>query len=119
MQDHFLEGLISLVHNSPITFDITLTTPGGLIRGTLISTKEYFDRFAESFASAWPGEGGDVLRKSFNQWGGQRSVEGGFDAFVHLKNAHYLDGSGMFPVGPGVLWRGRVAEVSGYTLGQG
>ncbi|MBC3492705.1 gas vesicle accessory protein GvpU [Pseudomonas taiwanensis] len=119
MQDQFLEALLSIVHNNQVTFSITLTTPGGLIRGTLISTKEYFDRFAEAFASAWPGENREVLRTGLSQWGEERFMEGDVDAFIHLKDAHFLNGDGSYTKNSEVLWRGRVADVSGYSLGRG
>lgn len=121
MKDPFLVKLVNLVHNNDLTFGITLNTEGGVVSGTLISTKEYFDRFARSFSNAWPGGPNEVIRSSFAAWGDKRgsaldSVEGVDDPFIHLKNARLLM-DGVSSGSAGVLWRGKLEEVVGFTLG--
>ncbi|HGY9632367.1 TPA: gas vesicle accessory protein GvpU [Pseudomonas putida] len=125
MKDPFLCSLVEIVHSRPITFGLTLSTPGGVVTGTLISTKEFFEAFADSFAGAWPVEGSDSVREGFAAWGEQRgdvfkSSEDGKDPFIHLKNARYIDGGGALPAkGEGVLWRGKLDEITGFSLGGG
>ena len=41
-----------------------------------------------------------------------------FEDYIHLKNAYYVYESRLLPtVGEGVLWRGRLASVTGWSLG--
>lgn len=125
MNDPFLVKLVNIVHSNELTFSVTLTTTGGVITGTLISTKEYFDRFSNAFAEAWPGGPSEEVRSGFAAWGEHRgselaAAEGGDDPFIHLKNARFVDGSGAVPSGAeGILWRGKLEEVVGFTLGAG
>ena len=123
MKDPFLASLVDTVHNHSLTFPVTLTTPGGTITGTLISTSEFFTSFAASFSGAWPHGPNEELRKGFAAWGEHRgdrfkSSEDGIDPFIHLKNARHLDGSGSVPTsGEGFLWRGKIEDVTGFALG--
>lgn len=125
MKDPFLLSLVSIVHSQPLTFGVTLTTTGGVVSGTLISTKEYFDRFSQAFANAWPGGPNEDIRSSFSKWGDQRgnefsSAEDGHDPFIHLMNARFVDGAGAVPTGDqGILWRGKLEDVVGFSLGAG
>lgn len=125
MKDPFLLSLVNTVHLYEFSFGITLTTKGGVISGTLISTKEFFDRFSNAFAGAWPGGPNEAIRSGFAAWGEHRGselavAEGGDDPFIHLKNARFVDGSGAVPSGAeGILWRGKLEEVVGFTVGAG
>lgn len=123
MNDPFLKALVDIVHTHGVSFGITLTTPGGTITGTLISTGEFFKSFADSFAGAWPHGPSDGLREGFAAWGEHRggefkSSDNGQDPFIHLKNVKHLDGSGSVPSsGTGFLWRGKIEDVTGFALG--
>ncbi|MNJ59473.1 hypothetical protein D3C77_551600 [compost metagenome] len=125
MKDPFLLKLVNIVHSNEFTFDITLTTTGGTVTGTLISTKEYFDRFSQAFSNALPGGPNEAIRSSLSAWGERRgasldAVEDGDDPFIHLKNARFIDGAGAVPAGnQGIMWRGKLADVVGFTLGAG
>jgi hypothetical protein len=39
--------------------------------------------------------------------------------FIHLRNARFTNPAGLFiPTGSGMLWRGRLVAVSGFTMGE-
>lgn len=123
MKDPFLMTLVNLAHTQGLSFGITLTTPGGVITGTLISTGEFFNSFADSFAGAWTHGSSEELREGLAAWGEHRGGElkagdGGEDPFIHLKNVRHLDGNGSVPSsGTGFLWRGKIEDITGFALG--
>ncbi len=119
MTDVFLQSLVSIVNSNKVSFSITLTVDGAVLTGTLVSAKEFFDNFAASFSNAWPGGPHEGLREGFEQWG--NVPEGAPDPhedFIHLKDARYVSGKEMVPsLGTGVVWRGNLNSVSGFSLG--
>lgn len=122
--DWFLQEKVRIVNESPVSISlgITLSTPAGWITGQLISTEEYFKLYAETFSSTFAEEQRDSIRESFANYGKKvERVEGEpippFQ-FIHLKNARLSSSGGFVPNDPGVLWRGTIASVSGFSLGE-
>jgi len=116
MHDPFLKSLNSTVNNFSYSFGVTLVVGGGVISGTLISAKTYFEEFAETFSGAWPG-GSDVLRDGLAGWG-QEDAADLHPEFIHLKDARYVSGPEFAPSsGAGILWRGNIESVNGFSLG--
>lgn len=124
--DWFLQSLVNMANNRGIEMAITLNIAGGLVSGQLIGGKKYFEEFAEAFSQAWPGEGKELIRASFAKTGEQVY---GNDAqqvptknkpqFIHLKNAQVWNpGGGKSPSEGGVLWRGCINSISGFSLGK-
>lgn len=123
-KDWFLQNLIRIVNLGTGTFPITLNVGGFLASGILIGGKEYFENFGTDFAGMFPpGESANNIKESIAQYGDiytldkykQESKIG----YIHLKNARFFNTSGNpIPVSnKGVLWRGRIEEVSGFCLG--
>ncbi|MGR4041523.1 gas vesicle accessory protein GvpU [Pseudomonas sp. 910_21] len=119
MKDPFLATLVKSVHENSLSFGITLITQGGVISGQMISTKEYFEDFANSIADAWPGGPSEDVRSGFAAWSEFRKKDDDeHDEFIHLKNARYVYGNQLTPNGKiGILWRGKLSEVTGFSLG--
>ncbi|MBJ7551867.1 gas vesicle accessory protein GvpU [Marinomonas ostreistagni] len=122
-KDWFLQDLIEIVNSGKLAFDITLTVGGFLISGTLIGGQEYFEGFGEEFSFGLHGEAAEKVKKAFAK-NGQIYVSNTTTShsmppnYIHLKNAHFFHTSGSpIPENRGVWWRGRVSEVSGFSLG--
>jgi hypothetical protein len=130
--DNFLQELVGLVNLGSTTFGITLQVSGMLLYGVLIGGKEYFQAFGEAFGksvvdSTGNQEMGDSFKALFAERGNvyDRTLEPDDEpivlpVFIHLRNVYFLTpGLGQpIPVtSEGVLWRGRISEVSGFVLG--
>ncbi|MGH8382613.1 hypothetical protein [Pseudomonas sp.] len=117
MYDPFLKSLNEIVNKHDISFGVTLVVAGGVISGTLVSAKSFIDGFADSFSSAWPGGPNESVRAGLEAWG-QPAAESIHEEFVHLKGARYVFGKDFAPnVGGGMLWRGSLESISGFSLG--
>ncbi len=120
--DWFLQNLVDSVNKSPFEFGITLNVNGQSISGTLISGKRYFDLFATAFSSAWPGDDKEKMREVFSSKGdiynNVESEDGPLlSQYLHLNNAKVVTPGGSMPNAKGVLWRGKINAVSGFSLG--
>ena len=117
MHDPFLKTLNAAVNSHELSFGITLVVNGGVITGSLICAKSFFNEFAESVSQAWPTGPDEGLRASFAQWGQPEGAKL-HEEFLHLKGARYVSGKDIVPTDiGGMLWRGRLDSVSGFSLG--
>jgi hypothetical protein len=127
--DFILQGIIAGL-NDRGTGDLTITvqTHGMLVSGKLIGGKEYFYLLGEQFASANgtdPSRVGDIrdeFRGFANIYDKEKSpipASAGDPSYIHLKDAKFFSSRGMsITDGVGVLWRGRLIEVSGFFIGE-
>ena len=124
--DWFLQSLVRMANESSLEIGITLQVSGMLVSGNLVSGKQYFEGFANDFASPFANdpETASAIKDSFGAYGeiyGQPK-EGEPDRpapqFVHLKDARFFNTAGNpIPGNRGVWWRGRICEVGGFSLG--
>jgi hypothetical protein len=128
LYDPMLHTLVA-VANSGSGFTITLSVAGGFISGRLIGQNEYLDE-AQAMWADWvsrnasdDGDNDDEPTEPI--FDGFRIVpdelpEPNIYRFIHMKDAHWFVGDGMTPgpPGPGVLWRGRLSQVAGWSWGQ-
>lgn len=123
--DWHLQLLVEDANDFGVEVAITLFVAGGVITGVLTSGRVYFDRFADRFAAGWPDEGRAELRASMATPGdvyprlepGEKSPRRPAQ-FIHLRDAQLVTAQGNLPAsGEGLLWRGRLTAVSGYSLG--
>jgi len=124
--DWFLQNLVSFSNDWGIEMGITLQVSGVLVSGTLISGAKYFDEFAEQFSGGFKEE--SELRVSFYKLissykniyevESQEANNRPAPEYIHLKNTKFFQpGQKAIPTNNGVLWRGRIREVGGFTLG--
>lgn len=108
---------------------ITLLASGGVVTGNLVSAAKWWHLHAELFASnsmtALAEMYEDLSSGSrVDQAVPDSRLEGDdapttlLPAHIHLINARYMFGTSMIPTPPeGMLWRGRLSEISGWSLG--
>jgi hypothetical protein len=121
--DWFLQILVSLANHGSLEMSITLVLGGSVVSGTLISGKKYFDMFSSSFSAAWPGEDKEEIRQSFAKYGTIFDQEDEQEQmpqpqYIHLADARFPSPNGNMPTNSGVLWRGRINAISGFSLGE-
>ncbi len=124
--DWYLQSLVSTVNASTIEFGVTLLVEGAIVSGLLVSGKKYFEIFSKEFADAYPGddESKETVRTAFAAYADIYSQDGSNEEqppppqYIHLVNARcFSPGGQSLPGNRGVLWRGKINAVSGFSLG--
>lgn len=122
-KDWFLQNLVELTNGS-LSIGITLNVSGTLISGNLIGGKEYFNLFGENFASGFDDKFAKDIKDKYSQFGAIYDVDDSKEqpkpSYIHLKDAKFYGvgiGGNPIPTNQGILWRGRISEVSGFSLG--
>jgi hypothetical protein len=129
--DCFLQSLVEIVNDESANIPITLCVGGLLISGDMIGGKTYFDEFARQFKDGFrdiSSETASTIEETFKRLGdvydpiqkeSQGSVVISKPHLIHLRDAQiYQSGAGLPPSEKGVLWRGRLEAVDGFTLGR-
>lgn len=129
-KDYFLISMVKDVikanseHNN-LPLLVTLNISGILVSGEIISYQVYMQLFREIIASEIKNNKKSEsvishcveLNEIDDKNDHDKSI---LDLnFIHLKNANYCGvGGDPIPNNPGFLWRGRISEVSGFSLGK-
>ncbi|MCM3789433.1 hypothetical protein M3221_13590 [Domibacillus indicus] len=128
-KDFLLDTLVYMLNQQEgVEIGITLNVRGTIVSGLLVGYKTFLKGKAEMFRSIQTNqEFGEVLAGFFDtasenyEKGKTDSEESGKDLqpnFIHLKNAKFYDSNGTLPnEGEGFWWRGKLSDVSGFTLG--
>jgi len=123
--DALLFALVSLANlNEGISMTITLTVPGGVVSGMLIQNERWLREVAQVIADATGDAEG--LAGVVRDWHSVLDeLDDDLDAgsvtsrpagYVHLADARvYVGGAGM--PNDGTHWRGRLRDVTGWSLG--
>ncbi|MCC4603233.1 gas vesicle protein [Xanthomonas campestris pv. badrii] len=124
--DWYLQKLVGIANTSNTQFGITLFVEGVIVSGQLVSGKQYFEAFAQEFSAAFPGsdEEKEDVRLAFASHASIYDTEDDAQQgstppqFIHLIESRCFSPGGQpLPSNRGVLWRGKVNAVSGFTLG--
>jgi hypothetical protein len=115
---------VSLVNKSLVEFGVTLFVEGVTISGQLVSGKKYFETFAKEFSDAYPGNA-EIQENIRQAFAGHAAIYDREDAdkvspppqFIHLINCRCFSPGGVLPGNRGILWRGKINAVSGFSLG--
>ncbi len=129
-KDYFLQGLVSIVDQNNFTsIGVILHVGGLIISGKLVSEQSYFkgisiemvsenlhehlrDDFREAFQKL--AHAAHELDNSEASSGPNKSLP----EFIHLKDAKmYPDSKEPIPDNKGILWRGRISAVDGFSIG--
>jgi hypothetical protein len=122
--DWYLQSLVSTVNTlETLEIGITLVVGGSVVSGRLVSGKKYFETFAKEFSDPWPGETKEQIRAAFARHADIYKIdEKGQEnppppQFIHLIDARCFYPGSELPNNGGVLWRGKINAVSGFSLG--
>jgi hypothetical protein len=125
VRDMVLQDLVGIVNRfPPSSFGVTFVAGGTVITGDLISAQEYFERYGQMWRQVL-NSAPDVAKKIGDDWTalGARHTEqatgnptGPYN-FAHLRNARVLMASGLYPTSTGLLWRGRISQITGFSIG--
>jgi hypothetical protein len=126
--DWMLELLVRVANamTSGSFLGVTLNVSGQVVTGRLISVIAYYRGYANMWEQALGV--GDHSRNYVEPWREladrmeKERLEGDEEKlptprYVHLSNARYVYGSGLIPTNDGLLWRGRISDVSAFSLG--
>jgi hypothetical protein len=125
--DWFLQHLVLLANAGGVEAGLTLVCGGTIVSGILVSGADYVRGFREEFTADLPPESKDAVGPLFDflagPYSGTPDGEDGPAAertmYIHLRDARfYAAGQLPIPANRGVWWRGRLASVSGFSLGQ-
>jgi hypothetical protein len=124
ISDWFLQLLVHIINGKENETGITLNVGGMLVTGKMVSGDKYFEGFARDFTSLMKDEESiKQVTDAFHQIGDvytQNATKENkpLPQYIHLKDTHFFNTSGKpIPSNRGVWWRGRLSEVSGFTLG--
>ena len=123
--DWLLQHVVDLT-NTGISVPVTLTTAAGLVTGVTIRGAEYLDLFKLELTKNWPSDMQGTYSEVVEQWKADvypqpSSVEHDgpehFASFIHLKDARVVNAGTVVPGNRGMIWRGRLSSVIGFTVG--
>jgi hypothetical protein len=112
---------VILLANMGIPTPITLTIPSGLVSGIIISGKEYLDAFHTQLTGYWDQAAAAKMLEYVEEWKAiyEVPVNGNDEkniAYIHLRDAKVFTGGQFVPTNEGVLCRGKITAISGFTI---
>ena len=132
--DWLLQHLVELVNTGAVgQVTVVLTTPAGIISGEMIGGAEYFDLYAARLTKGWPQAEKELMLETIEDWKldfvrAEPTAESlaeptlnevtDLPRFIHFKDARVFNAGTVLPTDTGMLWRGRVADITGFTLGR-
>ncbi len=121
-KDWFLQQLIHIANISESVWQITLNVSGFLVSGTLIGGVEYFESLGNEMSRDLSAEAAKTIKNLFSSpasfYTSDIYKEKPNIGYIHLKDAKFFHpGGAPVPNNRGVLWRGRIEEVSGFSFG--
>lgn len=123
--DWLLQHVVELA-NSGIPVPVTLTTAAGLVTGVAISGAEYLDLLKVDISKNWPDDMRNAYFEIVEQWQNnvypkpapsEETTSESFASFIHLKDARLFNAGTVVPGNGGMLWRGRLISIIGFTIG--
>ena len=119
--DWLLQWFVRGAGQANLEVGITLSVRGHLVSGLLISAQTYFHLLAEQFAKPFADAGSSDAESI-------RALVRGFDEspdkeddaaaqYIHVRDARVFTGHQGPVSAEGMLWRGKVAAVDGFSLG--
>lgn len=124
--DWLLRNIMGTVVGLGVEIGVTLTVGGSVISGIAINGEKYMDLFADGITNgASEGEVRHSIGEGLRAWKQiyQKPDAAGDDwkpshiGYVHLKDAQfYIPGQEGMPRN-GLLWRGRLDSIDGFSLG--
>ncbi|AWB93867.1 hypothetical protein [Aeromicrobium chenweiae] len=119
LPDVLLISLVELIErlddrgDEPLSVSVTATIPGGVVSGLLVPRRWWVDEATRELTASDPNIG-RAMGSLFTEL---RPLDGALPAYFHLRDARLIVGPGN-QHGSGMLWRGRLADVSGWSFTQ-
>lgn len=118
--DYLLQELVVFAETG-ISLPVTLTTAAGLVTGSVIGGAEYFDLLRESMLRAFDEGSAQFVNKWIDSYkeiyATPRTEDSPSPTYIHLKNSRVLLGDRFVPTSDGVLWRGKIESIIGFSFG--
>ena len=117
-RDEMLAILVDAANASDSEMSVALTMPGGTVQGLLISHSKWIGLVDDAVTRA-----NESMAGVFKGFAPPASVDdagqGPPARHIHLMEARYVHPAGFTPGydQEGMLWRGRLSEVAGWSLG--
>jgi hypothetical protein len=121
--DWLLQWFVKFSNDMSMEISIVLTIGGNLVAGTLIPHKTYFELLADDFSKPFEAFEGDTAKNAKDlilAYIPEPTPEGEVEPacqYIHLKNARVFTGGNGPIATTGVLWRGKIAAVEGFSFG--
>lgn len=123
-RDWLLLHLVTHANNVvDFSLPLTLWTSTGVISGVLVSGKEFVDLYIEELTAEFSEEDAAVTASKIRELASiyyekNDSQQINEATFIHLKGAKLFAPAGVMPAEGGVLWRGKLSQVSGFNIGK-
>lgn len=120
MLQWFTEFVTTRDSSVSLELPLTLTVGGNLISGKLISEAAYFDQLATDFSGAMPEASREAAKEMIKRLQPAPAAEDENSTprqFLHMRDAHVFTDASKPIVSQGVLWRGKISSIEGFTLG--
>jgi hypothetical protein len=119
--DWLLQFLVKFVVTTPVEIGITLSIGGNLVTGQLISHDAYFEQLADDMAAPLgkiEKSAEESMKNIILSFSPRESADDttAFH-FIHLKDCKTYSSDQSAICAEGVLWRGKIASVDGFTIG--
>lgn len=102
-------------HKDGFELGITVNVPGGTVTGIMIGPRAWLrilgasgEGPAHEFLRSLAGGMNEILENA----GAEVTTQ-----FLHLRDAQYVSGGRFTPTNAGLLWRGRLGEITGFSIG--
>lgn len=125
--DWYLQYLVRLVNDADAEFPLTLYAGGLVISGVLASGRRYFESLELQFAELFERGGADdpgAVSAQLVTAGKQIYADRDHAArkapphYIHLRDARVFSAGHKPMPQEGTWWRGRIAEVDGFSFGR-
>ena len=116
--DPALAMLVAAAARNDGELGVTLTVPGGVVTGLLIGVNRYWREYEAAGRSAGDEMSG-MMRGFFtlpDKGEDEEEMPGLVWRHIHLRDARFVTGGVESPAN-GMLWRGRLGHVSGWSIG--
>ncbi len=113
--DWYLQKLVEDVNTADSEMGIMIISGGIIISGDLISNKKYFSIILEILEDTIKDrEVLESVREQYNSYKDSSKPA----QYIHFNNAQFFDISGKRLPQNTIQWRGRLSEVSGFSIGK-
>lgn len=119
--DWLLQHLVEMANLGIHTY-VTLTTGAGMVTGQVIGGEMFFDLYKEVCAGAWPEsykkpffEVVDVWKTRYKRDDEDKKFDP--PIYIHMKDVKVFNAGVFVPANEGVLWRGKLDSITGFSIG--